>query len=255
MKNTNTTEEMLKNSNLPQIRKEKLLIELKKNVPQIDWKYTEIKEEITHLNDGRTHEKYDIYFDGIHKESKDKCFIKFNNGRENVLRVGYNHFSDDGMYDGMYDGRNTNHEHIYNWDGVNEFFNEYCVGFEERERKIKSDEMETPNMKNMKTFGNYTMSKIEYSEGFLNLILKNCYSNFYEGSHKSHIKELFTEIENRYRELIKETHSKEEYEEHFKNTDGFFGTPSKMVESYLEESLVGELGYWLEDKWEEIVNN
>ena len=52
-------------------RKDELLVELKKNVPQIDWEFKEVKEEKRYLNDGRTLEGFDIYFNGTHKESKD----------------------------------------------------------------------------------------------------------------------------------------------------------------------------------------
>ena len=72
-------------------RKDELLVELKKNVPQIDWEFKEVKEEKRYLNDGRTLEGLDIYFNGTHKESKDDCFIKFDNGRLDVLDVGYYH--------------------------------------------------------------------------------------------------------------------------------------------------------------------
>ena len=35
-------------------RKDELLVELNKNVPQIDWKFQKVNEEFQNFNDGRT---------------------------------------------------------------------------------------------------------------------------------------------------------------------------------------------------------
>lgn len=222
-------------------RKKQLLVELDKNVPQIDWNFKEVKEVKRYLNDGRILEEFDIYFSGVHKESNDSCFIKFDGGRESVLELGFSHISGDPMY--------KDYIPVIGWDGVNEFFNEFCIGFEERERKIMSGEMKTPNMKEFEYFGNYIMSNVEYSEGFLNLIFQDysCGS-----SPKGTIKSIFNGFERDYRDLMKKTKSKEEYEKHYKNKNGYFGTPHEMVKSFLDERFVGELDYRLEDLWKEV---
>ena len=48
-------------------RKDELLVELNKNVPQIEWEFQKVNEEVQHFNDGRTYNGYDIFFNGIHK--------------------------------------------------------------------------------------------------------------------------------------------------------------------------------------------
>ena len=231
-------------------RKDELLVELKKNVPQIDWEFKEVKEEKRYLNDGRTLEGLDIYFNGTHKESKDDCFIKFDNGRLDVLDVGYYHMGSKELYN----GKNTNYKHIRDWDGVNEFFNEYCIGYEGREEKIKSGEMVTPNMSKIKSVGNYNTSKNEYSEGILNLLLDVSDLSLFGKKIKKSIKSSFNNFEGKHRELFMKKNNKETYERLDKVHKGnfYFGTPIEMVQSFIEDKLVGEMEYWLEDKWNEV---
>ena len=131
-------------------RKDELLVELNKNVPQIEWEFQKVNEEVQHFNDGRTYNGYDIFFNGIHKESKDECFIKFDNRSDDVLELGYYHIPTESL---GYQCKNTNYKIIEDWDEVNEFFNEYCIGYEGREEKIKSGEMVTPNMRRIKRVG------------------------------------------------------------------------------------------------------
>lgn len=234
-----------------QKRKDELLVELNKNVPQIEWEFQRVVEEIKHYKDGRTLNGYDIFFNGIHKESKDECFIKFDNGRLNVLELGYYHIPTESL---GYQCENKNHKHISDWDGVNEFFNEYCIGFEGREEKIKSGEMITPNMNRIMSVGTYNTSKNEYSEGMLNLLLNNGSSKVYfgGGSPKDILKQYFNDFEQQYRELMKKTQSKEDYERFHKDKNSYYGTPIEMVLSYLDDKLDGEMEYYLEDKWEEV---
>mgnify|MGYP001187410473 CR=1 FL=1 len=225
-----------------QKRRDELLVELRINVPQIEWEFQRVDEEIKYFNDGRTLSGYDIFYNGIHKESKDECYIKFDNGRLDVLELGYNHIPNESL---GYQCENTNYKYIYDWDGVNEFFNEYCIGFEGREKKIKNGEMITPNMSRMKSVGTYETSKNEYSEGMLNLLLDN-------RSSVGLLKEYFNDFEQQYRELMKKTQSKEEYERFHKDKNSYYGTPFEMVLSYLEQKLEGEIEYWLEDKLNEV---
>ena len=221
--------------------KDELLVELKKNVPQIDWEFKEVKEEKRYLNDGRTLEGFDIYFNGTHKESKDNCFIKFDNGRLYVLEVGYHHMGSNQLYN----GKNKNYKHISDWDGVNEFFNEYCIGFEGREEKIKSGDMITPNMEEMKSVGNYNMSKDEYSQGLLNLLLPYPNTNNFNGKSDIHyVNEFFSDFEKKYKELNKELNTND--------IGDYFGTPSEMIESFLDRKLISELEHYLEQLWEEV---
>ena len=234
-------------------RKDELLVELKKNVPQIEWEFNRVDEEIKHFNDGITYERYDSFcfnFNGKHKESKDDCFIKFDNGRLDVLEVGYYHMGSKQFYD----GKNTNYKHIKDWDGVNEFFNEYCIGYEGREEKIKSGEMVTPNMSRIKSVGNYHTSKNEYSEGILNLLLDVSEGQYLNKKIKKSIKYLFDNFEGKYRELFKKKYDKETYERLDKvhKENFYFGTPIQMVQSFIEDKLVGEMEYWLEDTWNEV---
>ena len=234
-------------------RKDELLVELKKNVPQIEWKFDRVDEEITHFNDGPTHKGYDRFFfnfNGTHKESKDDCFIKFDNGRLDVLDVGYYHMGSEELYD----GKNTNYKFIRDWNGVNEFFNEYCIGYEGREEKIKSGEMVTPNMSRIKSVGNYHTSKNEYSEGILNLLLDVSEGQYLNKELKKSIKSSFNNFEGKHRELFKKKYDKETYERLDKVHKGnfYFGTPIEMVQSFIEDKLVGEMEYWLEDKWNEV---
>ena len=131
------------------------------------------------------------------------------------------------------------------WDKINEFFNEYCIGFEGREEKIKSGDMITPNMEEMKSFGNYEMSKDEYSQGLLNLLLP--YPNSYGFNGKTdidYVNQSFSDFEKKYKELNKELNTGYD--------GGYFGTPSGMIESFLDRKLVGELEYYLEQLWEEV---
>lgn len=223
-------------------RKDEVLVELKLNVPQIEWEFQRVDEEIKHFNDGRTLNGYDILFNGIHKESKDECFIKFENGRLNVLELGYYHIPNESL---GYQCKNTNYNYITDWEGVNEFFNKYCIGFEGREEKIKSGEMVTPNMSRMKSVGIYETSKNEYSEGMLNLLLEN-------DSSISLLKQYFIDFEHQYRELMKKSQSKEDYERFHLDKNSYYGTPFEMVLSYIEQKLEGEMEYWLEDKWNEV---
>ena len=104
-----------------QKRKDELLIELNTMVPQIEWEFQRVVEEIRHFKDGQTLKGFDIFFNGVHKESKDECYIKFDGGRSNVLELGYNHFPNQSL---GYECTNTNHKYINDWVGVNEFFNE-----------------------------------------------------------------------------------------------------------------------------------
>ena len=221
-------------------RKDELLVELKKNVPQIDWEFKEVKEEKRYLNDGRTLEGFDIYFNGTHKESKDGCFIKFDNRRLSVLEVGYYHMGTNQLYD----GKNKNHKHISDWDGVNKFFNEYCIGFEGREEKIKSGDMITPNMEEMKSVGNYTMSKGEYSQGLLNLLLPYPNTHFNGKSDIHYVNQFFSDFEKKYKELNKELNTND--------IGDYFGTPSEMIESFLDRRLITELEHYLQQLWEEV---
>jgi hypothetical protein len=221
-------------------RKEQLFVDLNKYVPQIEWEFKEVKEINRYLNDGRNLGGYDVVFHGLHNESKDYCFILFDNGRDDVIEVGFNHF-DNG------DGKNK--KYVRDWDSVNEFFNEFCIGFKERERKILNGEMITPNMIEFQSFGNYIMSKVEYSEGFLNLLFTDSYNG---DSLKESIKDIFDSFETKYRDLMKKNNSKEVYEKLYKNKNGYFGTPDEMVKSYLNERFVGELEYWMEEFWKEV---
>ena len=239
-------------------RKDELLVELKKNVPQIEWEFNRVDEEIKHFKDGITYERYDMFFinfNGTHKESKDDCFIKFDNGRLDVLEVGYYHMGSKELYDG-YDGKNTNHKYIRDWDGVNEFFNEYCIGYEGREEKIKSGEMVTPNMSRIKSVGNYHTSKNEYSEGILNLLLdvSEGQGQYFNKELKKSIKYSFDNFEGKHRELFKKKYDKETYERLDKVHKGnfYFGTPIQMVQSFIEDKLEGTMDYWLEDRWNEV---
>ena len=52
---------------------------------------------------------------------------------------------------------------------------------------------------------------------------------------------------------FKKKNNKETYERLDKVHKGniFFGTPIQMVQSFIEDKLVDEMEYWLEDKWNE----
>jgi len=250
MSDINKNKGLVNNSNQPQQRKDELLVELKKNVPQIDWKFLKIETKTTTLGDGREWNNHKIHFEGIHKDSKDECFI-IDEGGENDFICGYYHIKQS-----MYRGENS--KWIYEdrgnyigtpfksvWDKINEFFNEYCIGFEGREEKIKSGDMITPNMEKMKSVGNYEMSKDEYSQGLLNLLLP--YPNSYGFNGKTdidYVNQSFSDFEKKYKELNKELNTG--------NDGGYFETPSEMIESFLDTKLVGELEYYLEQLWEEV---
>ena len=232
-------------------RKDELLVELNKNVPQIEWEFQKVNEEVQHFNDGRTYNGYDIFFNGIHKESKDECFIKFDNRSDDVLELGYYHIPTELL---GYQCKNTNYKIIEDWDEVNEFFNQYCIGYEGREEKIKSGEMVTPNMRRIKRVGTYDTSKNEYSEGMLNHLLEIS-EDWNTNEHlKEFIKDSFNDFEEKNRELFKKKYDKETYERLDKVHKGnfYFGTPIEMVQSFIEDKLVGEMEYWLEDKWNEV---
>ncbi|MBL6871168.1 MAG: hypothetical protein ISQ95_01080 [Flavobacteriales bacterium] len=221
-------------------RKDELLVELNKNVPQIEWEFKEIKEEKRYLNGGTTLEGFDIYFNGTHKESKDDCYIKFDNGRLDVLELGYYHMGNNQVYN----GKNKNYKHISDWDGVNEFFNEYCIGLEGREEKIKSGEMVTPNMLEMKNVGTYKMSQNEYSQGLLHLLLPHPIKYFSGKTDIDHINQSFLDFEKEYKELKKELNSDNDYD--------YFGNPSEMVLSFLESKLSGEIEHYLGEVMNEV---
>ena len=220
-------------------RKDELLVELKKNVPQIEWEFQRVVEEIRHYKNERTLKGYDIFFEGIHNESKDECFIKFDNGREDVLELGYLHIPTESL---GYQCKNTNHKHIDDWDGVNEFFNKYCIGYEGREEKIKSGDMVTPNMYDIQSIGTYTTSKNEYSEGVLNLLFEiSKMDTNLNNSKKGHIKSCFNEFEEKYKK----------FSEH--SINGYFGTSSEMIKYFISDILYGELECWLDKIWKEVV--
>lgn len=221
-----------------QKRKDELLEELNTMVPQIEWEFQRVVEEIRHFKDGQTLKGYDIFFNGVHKESKDECFVKFDGGRNNVLELGYNHFPNQSL---GYKCTNTNHKYIDDWDGVNEFFNEYCIGFEGREEKIKNGEMISPNMYSISNVGFYETSKNEYSEGMLNLLfgISNM-DTIVNNSLKGYLKELFNDFESNYQKLGC-------------NKNGYFGTPIEMLQSFINEQVENELGYWLEEEWDKML--
>ena len=232
-----------------QKRKDEILVELNKNVPQIDWKLFKIENKSTTLSDGNGFDGVEIHFEGIHKESKDECFI-IDDGSEGSFTCGYYH-----MKHLWYRGKNT--KWIYEddgrtigvpfksiWDKINEFFNEYCIGFEEREEKIKSGDMITPNMKEMKSVGNHKMSKDEYSQGLLNLLLPYPNTHFNGKSDIHYVNQFFSDFEKKYKELNKELNTNDK--------GGYFGEPSEMIESFLDRKLLGELEYYLQQLWEEV---
>ncbi|MDA7744858.1 hypothetical protein N8911_02040 [bacterium] len=224
-----------------QKRKDELLVELIINVPQIEWEFQRVDEEIKHFNDGRTLNGYDIFYNGIHKESKDECFIKFDNGRLNVLELGYYHFPNDWL---GYQWKNINYNYINDWDGVNEFFNKYCIGFDGREEKIKSGEMVTPNMMRMKSVGSYNMSKDEYSQGLLHLLLPHPTKNFNGKTDIDCINQSFSNFEKEYKELRKEFNLDDDC--------GYFGTQSEMIESFLDTKLSSEIEHYLGEVMNEV---
>jgi|GEM_PF-6387362 len=223
-----------------QKRKDELLDELNKNVPKIEWEFKEIKEEKRYLNDGRTLEGFDIYFNGTHKESKDNCYIKFDDGRLDVLELGYYHMGTNQWYN----GKNKNYKYIEDWDGVNEFFNEYCIGFEGREEKIKSGEMVTPNMMRMKSVGSYNMSKDEYSQGLLHLLLPHPTKSFNGKTDIDYINQSFSNFEKEYKELRKEFNLDDDC--------GYFETQSEMIESFLDTKLSSEIEHYLGEVMNEV---
>lgn len=219
--------DVVNNSNQPQQRKDELLIELKKNVPQIDWKFSKIETKTTTLGDGREWNNHKIHFEGIHKESKDECFIidedggnEFICGYYNFVKSNYIGKNSKWIYED--DGRTIGVPFKSVWDKINEFFNEYCIGFEGREEKIKSGDMITPNMEEMKRSNEYKMSKNEYSQGLLNLLLPYPNTNPYNGKNDIHrVNEYFSRFEKKYKELNKELNTGYD--------GGYFGTPSGMV--------------------------
>lgn len=241
---------LVKNSNQPQQRKDELLLELKKNVPQIDWKFIKIEKNTTHYNDGRVISNHDkILFRGIHRESEDVCFL-IDNGSNSSFKCGYYNL-------GKPTYRGENSKTIYEdngrtigvpfksvWDKINEFFNEYCIGFEGRENKIKSGEMITPNMEEIKNVCKIKTSEVEYSQGLLNLMLPYPHTHISGKNDIDYVNKYFFDFENKYKELNKKL-----------NTDydgGYFGTSSEMVQSFLETKLLSELEYYLEQLWEEV---
>ncbi len=222
-----------------QKRKDELLIELKTMVPQIEWEFQRVVEEIRHFKDGQTLKGFDIFFNGVHKESKDECFIKFDGGRSNVLELGYNHFPNQSL---GYECTNTYHKYINDWVGVNEFFNEYCIGFEGREEKIKSGDMISPNMYSISNVGFYETSKNEYSEGMLNLLfgISNMVDPNINHFLKGYLKSMFNEFENNYFKLER-------------NNNGYFGTPFEMLKSFIENKVLHEMDSWLEKEWDKML--
>jgi hypothetical protein len=222
-----------------QKRKEEILLELNKMVPQIDWEFQRVVEDIRHFKDGRTLKSYDIFFNGIHKISKDECFIKFEGGRVDVLEVGYNHIPNQSL---GYKCENTNYKHINDWDGVNEFFNEYCIGVEGRLEKIKTGDMITPNMYRIMNVGIYETSNEEYSEGFLNLIFGISSKDDMNVNHflKGYLKRMFNDFESTYLKIGS-------------NSNGYFGTPLEMLKSFIENKVLHEMDYWLEQEWNKML--
>jgi hypothetical protein len=139
--------------------KDELLVELNVKVTQIEWSFCKIEEKNTDYCDNviETSVQYNIFFEGTHKVSKDRCFITIKlNHFQHYMEVGYYHLLPPrGMSSG--DNRlhwaNTKNSDIFDygrWDEANEFFNEYCIGRVGRLEKIKSGEMITPNMKEVR---------------------------------------------------------------------------------------------------------
>lgn len=222
-----------------QKRKDELLLELKKMVPQIDWEFQRVVEEIRHFKDRPTRKSYDIFFNGIHKKSKDECFIKFDGERDNVLELGYNHIPNQSL---GYECKNTNYKYIDDWDGVNEFFNEYCIGFEGREEKIKTGDMITPNMYRIMNVGFYETSNEEYSEGVLNLLFEISSMDDMKVNHflKGYLKRIFNDFESNYLKLGS-------------NNNGYFGTSLEMLKSFIENKVLHEMDSWLEEEWDKML--